>query len=342
MVHPWVTTWVQRCGLLLVLWAGHMQAAEIPPPSLVLQHPRTQVLVGAYVERVADGRYRFVRVEDVRGPDTTSNDLLIRAPDWLQPQLSAGMRYLLAYSSYIANPRFPKDFIVDSQGPLLVMTTGLEPALFRDDANLRSALMHPLDDETLQSDRYRAQLLAGLDSDDPQLQNFYAAELTQVDALNARNDAALIAAVKRHTSARTGLLRMVARRQDIYGRRYLATAVQEILRQAPLSGYQQAQSGTGDLVRAALEIADRDSIVLPIQNLARLAGSDSAALAEAALLAIRRSDAQQETRIARAALNRSLLPATTRTFLSDHLRRLDLANAATSTPSTDSNLGEKH
>jgi hypothetical protein len=341
--------WILLLAGVLLSGAGLVRAAEIPPPSLVLQHPRNQVVVAAFVERLRDGRYRFTKLEDLRGPDEAPTDLLIRAPDWLQAHVGAGVHYVLGYSSYIGNPRFPKDFIIDSDGPRMLMSAGLEPALFRDDAALRSALLHPIDAKTLNSTGYLAQVVAGLGNTDQQLQSFYAAEITQNAALAARKDAALVAAIKRlvrnpdgHPSARADLLRLVARHKTIYGEQFLADAIRDILHNAPLNGYQDAQPHIGLVLRAALDIAESESLSLPLPDLIRLVRSDSAALAEPALLAIRRADPALEQNVLRDTLGLSLLSAGTREFLKDHQRRLDRMTAATATQSTIPQLGEGH
>jgi hypothetical protein len=349
MPRLWAIPSILLLAGVLLSGAGLLCAAEIPPPSVVLQHPRSQVVVAAYVERLRDGRYRFAKLQDLRGADESPTDLLIRGPDWLQAHLGAGTHYVLGYSSYIGNPRFPKDFIVDSDGPRMLMSAGLEPALFRDDAALRSALLHPIDAKTLNSAAYLAQVVAGLGSTDQQLQSFYAAEITQNSALAARDDAVLVAAIKQlirnpdaHPSARADLLRLVATNETIYGTEFLTDAIHDILHASPLTGYEQSQPHAGLVLRAALDIAETQSLSLSLPDLTRLVRSDSVALAELALLAIRRADPALEQNVLRDTLGLSLLSANTREFLKDHQRRLDRMTAATATQSTIPHPGEGH
>lgn len=332
--------------LLLITWAflavasRPLWAPPLPPPGKVLQGPRTQVVAGTFLGRLADGRYRFGAVANVRGPDTPPEELLVRGPDWLAAWLSKGESYLFAYSAYVRNPRFRKEVLVDTDGPQLVDSPGLEPALFLDAPELKGLLLHAFDPDTLHSERFLADVIAGLRSADTQLQNFYAVELSLLSELAERKDPALLQAVKSlldnpdgHASARAALLRLVAAHEALYSRAYLADAVQRVLAQAPLSGYQDAQPRSGELVAMALQLAAAHKLPVSMATLERLVGCDSAPLVEGALLAIRALDPARERSAAVNAMKRTQLPATSREFLLDHLRRLDLA-AGHSNPAT--------
>lgn len=306
-------------------------APPLPLPSKVLQSQYTQVVVGSYRDRLADGRYRFGAIENIRGPDEPPGELLVRGPDWLAAWLSPKQSYLFAYTAYLRNPRFRKETLVDTDGPRLIDAPGLEPALFLDSAGLRETLLHKLDRDTLGSDAYLAAVIAGLSSSDTQLQNFHATELGMLGELQKRGDAELVEAVKSllengdgHASARAALLRTVAANADVYSRDYLAGVVQKLILQAPLTGYQDLQPRSGELVGLALQLVQAHALPVTTASLERLVGCDSAALAEAALLAIRRVDPEHERSAARHALEQTQLPATSREFLLDHLRRLDL------------------
>ena len=74
---------------------------------------------------------------------------------------------------------------------------------------------------------------------------------------------------------------------------------------------------------AAMNAANQ--LALPAATLERWVSSENSALAEAALLNLRRNAPQREQAAIQAALEQSLLPAQTREFLNDHLRRLQLA-----------------
>lgn len=307
-------------------------APPLPPPAKALQNARTQVVVGSYLGRLADGRYRFGAVVNVRGPDAPPEELLVRGPDWLSAWMSQDQSYLFAYSAYVRNPRFRKETLVDTNGPQLLDGPGLEPAVFLDAPDLRTELLHAFDQETLHSDEFLSRVIAGLRSTDVQLQNFYATEVSLLAELGQRKDPELVGAVKSlldnadgHASARAALLRLVAAHEDVYSRAYLAEAVQRVLAQAPLTGYQDLQPRSGELVGMALQFAAARKLPVALTALERLVGCDSAPLAEAALLAIRALDPARERAAALNAMKLTQLPATSREFLLDHLRRLDLA-----------------
>lgn len=117
---------------------------------------------------------------------------MVRGPDWLAAWLSKDESYLFAYSAYVRNPRFRKEMLVDTNGPQLVDNPGLEPALFLDAPGLRNSLLHAFDQDTLHSERFLADVIAGLRSADTQLQNFYAVELSLLAELAQRKDPALV------------------------------------------------------------------------------------------------------------------------------------------------------
>ena len=332
MLQTGFKSWVLAGLLLASLIAAPLPAPPLDPPSKILQSARTQVVVGAFAGRLPDGRYRFIEVSGIRGPDEAPAEVLVRGPDWLSAWLSPQRRYLFAYTAYLRNPRFRKEVLVDTDGPRLVDGPGLEPALFLDSEGLRAALLHPLDHDTLKTRAFLDGVVAGLASRDTQIHNFHAAELALIGDLGRSGDAALVRAVKSlidqrdaHPAARATLLRVAAANDAIYSREYLAGAVQRILDHAPLSGYQQAQPGPGELVALALQLAREHALKVDLGALQRLIPCDSAAIAEAALLAIRSIDPERERAAAREALELTQLPATTRDFLLDHLRRLDLA-----------------
>lgn len=320
------------CLLLALVVSSPLWAPPLPPPAKVLQNSRNQVVVGNYLGRLDDGRYRFNVVENLRGPDVPPEEVLVRGPDWLVTWLSPGHNYLFAYTSYIRNPRFRKDVLIDTDGPRLIDGPGLEPALFLDSPELRSELMHAFDQETLHSEAFLRQVIAGLGSNDTQLQNFYAIEVSLLAELGKRQDAALVKAIQTllenpdgHAAARAALLRLVAADEQVYSRKYLAAVVQRLLQQAPLTGYQDLRPRSGELVAAALQLTMMHKLPIDLGALERLVGCDSAALAEAALLAIRATDPTHERAAALKVLKQTQLAATSREFLIDHLRRLDLS-----------------
>ena len=311
---------------------GPLWAPPLPPPSKVLQSPRTQVVVGTYVDRLADGRYRFKKVDDLRGPDSAPDEIVVRGPDWLLGWLSPNTQYLFAYTAYARNPRFRKETIVDTNGPQLIDSSGLEPALFIEAAGLREQLIHTLDKPSLQTDAFIEQIAAGLGSTDIQLQNFYAAELNLLPDLGKRKDKSLVKAVTAllknadgHPTARATLLRVAAANPGTYSRALLTEVVDQVLLEAPLVGYQDPHSRDGELLSAALQLTREPSFTVRRAALERLVSCDNSALAEDALLALRSHFPEHERSAVLTTLKQTQLPTVTREFLLDHLRRLDLA-----------------
>ena len=80
--------------------------------------------------------------------------------------------------------------------------------------------------------------------------------------------------------------------------------------------------------RTAFELVERDRIDVSLPVLERWLAGDNAAIAELALLTLRRQHAERELPALEQALSLSLLPAGTREFLLDHRRRAALAQKA--------------
>jgi len=297
-----------------------------------MQNPQTQVVVGIYLDRQSDGRYRFKKVEDLRGPDTAPDEIVVRGPDWIESWLSQNTQYLFAYTAYKRNQRFRKESLIDTNGPNLIVTLGLEPALLMDSAGLRDRLLHSLDQASLHTDAFIADIANGLGSSDMQLQNFYAAELSLLPDVSKHKNAAVIKAVTAllknrdaHPTARATLLRVVAANPSVYPPSLLVDVVSQVLREAPLVGYQDPASRHGELLSGALSFTREPAFKVQRLALERLVACDNVVLAEDALLALRRHYPEHERQAVSTALKQTQLPAVTREFLLDHLRRLDLA-----------------
>jgi hypothetical protein len=101
----------------------------------------------------------------------------------------------------------------------------------------------------------------------------------------------------------------------------------DVVTTTPIDGYADATSDPVSLVLLALEVLDKHAVKVSPDALARWVRSPRPPLVERACLMLRRESPALERSTIQAALADSHLPAQTRRFLNDHLRRLDLLDA---------------
>lgn len=96
---------------------------------------------------------------------------------------------------------------------------------------------------------------------------------------------------------------------------------------APANGYADEASDPTGLVLLALELLNQHAVEVAPDALKRWVWHANPALVERACLTLRREAPAQERTVIQQALADPRLPAQTREFLKDHLRRLDRLDA---------------
>lgn len=318
------------CGLLLLLLSTLVMAARpTPPPLDLLLDPDVVVAEGSYADAPAPGRLRFVKVAALHG--TAPPEVTVVAPYESERTLEVGLRYFLAYSERSRSPTEPRAWVRNPRGPTLLVKTGLEPGLLPATPAVRQLLMAARDRDYVKSRPYLRQVLKGLHSSDPSLQRLFAAELFGRTALRAQ---------LRNSDRRQ--IRSVARdaRSDPLAREYLLSAAQvfdpqlgrwwrqlalEILETEPVAPQRGARNEV--LVWTAFGIVNSEQLAPALVSGERWMRSGNGALAEQALLTLRRVAPAREREALAEALAAPELDVQTRAFLLDHQRRL-----LTSTP----------
>jgi hypothetical protein len=310
-------------------------AGMLPPPSDYLHVPANNMVAATVRTIDPNGKLTIVKTADVFGANAAPEEITLTVPTWVLRQVAQGESYLFAYTQYRMSPVEPKQVIVNPAGPLLLVGPGLEPALFRDDAAARRMFAHhPLEDR-VESREYLDEVLIGLGNTDLQYQNYFAAELAlrpHLRALLTKHDIAAIEQVIRnphaHASARSWLLTGASLQPEMFDAKWLRAICLQLLVELPESGHGAANDFSAALAMNAFVVAAAVEAPLPLPLLSRWIASDSPALAEQALLAIRRTQPNKEKSAAEAVLAHTLLPADTRVFLRGHLRRLELMQTA--------------
>lgn len=315
--------------VLLALFATGASAERIQPPLDVL-YSSSNVLIAGKLQRVEpDGRLVFGPRTTLSGTSAPGDRIRILADADTAAEARKGRRYLVGYTILVRDPHNRKAKVPNPNGPALVSSPGLEPALFEDTRALRAILEAGRDPAARTSRAFLDLLLAALRDDRHDLQNLAAHELAYRPALAqllADADHPVLAArvddADADPAARRALLEAAFHHPERFGSWWPAAA-RKIVTTTPVDGYISTTRGLDGLVMAAFGVLQAGDANLPDAALGRWVESERPALAERALLMLRKQAPQRERPIIREALANPALPAQTRTFLNEHLRRLD-------------------
>jgi hypothetical protein len=313
---------------LLAVLAGvsaHAAPPPLSPPLDALWQLDVVLAEGTLAAVEPPRRLRFTDVV-VRHGGEAQADVAVEADDAALAQARPGTRYVFAWIGWMRSPANKKARVERPGGPLLVSTPGASPALFEATPAWRALLLEPPTPQRLETREHLDRALAGLDAKDPQVQSLFAAELALRGALQRRFDdsdrARLRDAARRGTlaaAARTHLLEAARIHAGAFGDGWTAVAAHIVAREAVARTPGAANEG---LVWAAFALLSEQGGEAPLDALARWVGSGNGALAEQALLAVRRQAPAREAGLVAAALDDPALAPGTRAFLLDHQRRL--------------------
>lgn len=309
-----------------------LMAARVLPPLQALRHPNITLVV---VERpdapVIDHRMAVRVVERLRGdpdvPDET--ELLVAKGD--EKAVEPGHKYLLFYSDVERVSFKPGKEVRRPDRRLLLHIDGADPAVFPDTPEMR-ALLDPEHAEIEQDPRYRAVVMEGLHSNDPAMVDLWSAEwefrpatFAEVRASEVELLRGIVENPAQRPFARARILLTAARRTPASLGPWYATSagvVLEEIRPAQLP----ENTGLSQLVYASLSVAENNPHLAEAHKLEKWLRA-TPPLAEKAALALRAIDPELEREAVRRAIADEQIPARTRTFLSEHLERLELAGS---------------
>lgn len=318
------------CFGLALAASGTALAAKVKPPSAIFSEATTSIAAVRFVEVGPSGRLVFRRIEKIAGNDDVPELIDLSGPAELPGLIDHDDTYLIAFTRY---RREAERLIVNRAGGQLLVSAGMEPALWRDTKQARALLAWKAGTGEDAQKKRLPDLVALLDAPDPQFQNFAAAEIVLRPSLTKHLDAAArerLRAFARgqggHVGARAQLMEAASQKLDGFDDPQWREIAQHVLAVTP-TRVQQTES-YASLVRFAFAVLESGRDVIAPGVLERWIASDNAALSERALLALRREAPERELAALDAALALSLLPAGTREFLVDHRRRLVAATAA--------------
>ncbi len=319
--------------LLFAAAAMSAFAARVEPPLELLYAPENRLVAGTVVEINPTGRLVFERKQVLGSGSDVPDRIDVRVSAATLHDARLGGNYVFAYSMWHPDPLAPGGAATNREGAVLLSSTGIEPALFRDTPELRAILDIGRDEHGRESRELERRLVAALSGTDPQLQNLAAGEIALDrdlgERLTGKDRTAIAKFVRdpaRPSALRARLLLAASERERQLGDWWRPAAV-KIVASTPVDGYPRGTSGPVDLVLVALDVLDKHAVTVPAAALRRWLWSPNRLLVEQAVAALGRlSPASQHSAI-RKALADPQLPGPNRKFLDDRLRRLDRLDA---------------
>lgn len=312
--------------LALVLGAGAAGAAPVEPPVELLYASGNLLVAGPLIDINPSGRLVFARKDVLGGKPRPPEQIDVRVPTSLLAEVKIGERYIFGYSMYRPD-RQASALVANREGATLLVSMGLEPALFRDTPATRTLLKVGRSEFGRESRRFRDLIMQALAGSDPQLQNLAAGEIALAPDVRAHlRDTAMVERVVRNAQTRPSiralLLQAAVDHPQELGDWWQATAI-EIVTTTPTGGYADEASDPSGLVLGALDVLDQRAVRVTADALQRWLHSANPSLAERVALMLRRESPALERTAIRKALADPTMPAQTRQFLDDRLRRLD-------------------
>lgn len=310
-------------------------AAAIEPPSAFLFNSSHSIVAAEVVRVTGDGGLELRVDKTLHGAPPQAPELRLRTPvQWLAG-FEPGQRVLAAYTLYRRSSTRPRALEPRPEGAVLLVSAGLEPALFHDTPPMRALMTVRPSPASAPTRATLDVVMTGLRSRDPQLQNFHAAELELREPLHkllSDRDRTTIARIagdgKAHPSARAALLVVAIAYPERFGAQWPGDAALAIVSTSSVTEADATLSLLPNLIRTAFAVLERSHRRIPLASVKRWLPSAQVGLAEAALLAIRRAAPEHERPLIEATLARRDLTPASREFLRDHLRRLAIMHDA--------------
>jgi hypothetical protein len=321
-----------------VICTAPLHAERIEPPLELLHDPVNLLIAGKAVEINAPaGRIVFECKTLLSGNRKyVTQDLIdTRVPTELLDRVVVGNDYIVGYGLFSEDPRRPGKLMGMRQGATMLVSPGLEPALFDDTPEVRKLLEAGRNEHSRESRSTLNLLVATLKSKNASLQNLAANQLAYEPELRAKLTAGDRRAIETFVRdpdsppiARTPLLEAGAQHADAFGEGWALDTSQSLLSTTPIDGFNDKTSDVETLLRVAFSLSAQSTRRLPEASLVRWVRSDSVVLAEPALRLLHQWYPQAERQAVEGAVQDSSTPDQTRIFLRSYLQRMNGAGSA--------------
>lgn len=316
---------------LLSLLLAHSTAfaGAIEPPLDLLLSGDSRLVIGKVAEINPAGRIVFARGRVLGDYGDVPAMIDVRVSPSVLESTAVGEEYLFAYSTTHRDKLVTGGVSLNRDGAILISSSGVEPALFRNSTELRNILKVAGSERGRESRRLLDLLLKALDGRDAKLRALVAAQIALDPALGDRlkaQDQKRIERVARDSqsdpSTRILLLQVATERPERYGDWWKAAA-EEVLATTPLDGYALETSDSTSLVLLAFDLFDIRKVSAPRELLARWLRSPNRLMQERSNAALGRGYPGQQRNSIEEALADQSLARETRNYLEEQLRRLD-------------------
>ncbi len=304
---------------------GAAHAGAVDPPIQLLYAKGNALVAGRVHEINPTGRVVFTRGKVLSGTPQPPELIDVAVSPDVLAQLKVGQRRIVGYTAFRRSRQLGA-MVANLEGPTLLVSIGLEPALFTDTRATRELLRLGSTKAGRESRRFTDRLLRALDGRETALRILAAGEIAlDPDARERLGGSDRVIRIARDArtpvAARLPLLRMASTWPEQTGN-WWQSAAMEVVETTPVDGYSRGASDLSALVLDAFDALDQHGTDVAVDALARWLRSPSPALAERAALLLRKKSASVEQDAIHQALATPDLPVQTRRLLEDRQRHL--------------------
>ncbi len=300
---------------------------EIGPPSIQLRANLANVAVAELVNITDSHVLEFRKVADLH--NTAEDEFRVGSDELNASRLEAGRTYIIAFNIHVIN-RHPRTVSLRKGPAILANLPGADPAIFHDDENIRRLLSWPLDESMTSPEAMKPVLMAGLETRDSHILNFFVTELLtrapMMESLSKREYRrvlSLLADANTLPGTREFMLVNGLFPKSVFSDRERRSLLLDAISQTPvrldLTSLQPA------FIRASLKKLEPLAQPEDSSVIARWLHTNSTGVLQAAMDALHRIDPENEEAFLSNALNQTFLDRTSREIIVDHMRRYSLS-----------------
>ncbi len=320
-------------AIVMFVLATPARAERIEPPLELLHDPVNMLIVGTASETNASASrvvFEYKSLLSGNPKFLIQNEIDVLVPNDVIARIVIGKQYIVGYGLFAEDPRRPGRLIGRHQGATMIVSPGLDPALFADTPEVRRILDLGKSERATESHDAVKLLITALQSDDAQLKNLAANELALEPALREKiraQDRTAIEAFVRDPAApplaRAPLLEAAAQHADAFGPSWALDTSRDLLSTTSIDVADRSEDLVM-LIRVAFSLLGQSPANrVPELALARWTRSDSTALIEPALRLLHQQYPDSERGVVEDALNDAATPVQAKEFLRGYLRRMD-------------------
>jgi hypothetical protein len=323
-------------AIAMVAISVHVRAERIEPPLELLHDPVNMLIAGTASEINTSASRVVFEYKDLLSGNPKfliQKEIDVLVPNDVIARIVVGKKYIVGYALFAEDPHRPGRLMGRHQGATMLVSPGLDPALFADTPEVRKILDLGKSERATESRNALNLVGAALKADDPQLENLAANELALEPALREKTrdrDRTEIEAFVKNSAAsplaRAPLLEAAAQHPDVFGREWALDTSRDLISTTPIDVSNDQSEDLVVLVRVAFSLLGQSTAnKVPEAALTRWLRSDNTVLIEPALRLVHQQYPDVERSVVQNALDDAATPAKGKEFLRGYLRRMDYA-----------------